>query len=71
MSLSRINVSLFKGHPTHSASTSKARLSGASIQETLGKVDGLVCPLGQNYIKSLSKRISNTECFILEMPRLG
>lgn len=53
MSLSRINVSLFKGHPTHSASTSKARLSGASIQETLGKVDGWVCPLGQNYIKSL------------------
>ena len=53
MSLSRINVSLFKGYPTHSTSTSKTRLSGTSIQETLGKVDGVVCLLAQNYIKSL------------------
>ena len=37
MSLSGIDVSLFKGHSTRSESTSRASLSGANIQEILGK----------------------------------
>ena len=37
MSLSGIDVSLFKGHSTRSASTSRASLSGTSIQKILGE----------------------------------
>ena len=37
MLLSGIDVSLFKGHSTRSASLSRASLSGASIQEILGE----------------------------------
>ena len=42
MSLSGIEVSLFKGHSTRSAATSRAILSGASIQEILGESRDLV-----------------------------
>ena len=37
MPLSRIHVSLFKGHSIRLASPSRASLSGASIQEILGE----------------------------------
>ena len=37
MSFSGIDVSLFKGHSTRSASASRASLSGESIQEILGE----------------------------------
>ena len=37
MSLSGIDVSLFKAHSTGSLSASRASLSGASIQEILGE----------------------------------
>ena len=53
MSLSRTDVSLFKGHSTRSASTSSARLSGAGIQKILGEANGLVSPLGKKSIKNL------------------
>ena len=53
ISLSRTDVSLFKGHSTRSASTSRARLSGAGIQEILGEANGLVSPLSKKSIKNL------------------
>ena len=53
MSLSGMDVSLFKGHSTRSAFTSRASLSGASIQEFLGESNGLMSPLGKNSIKNL------------------
>ena len=37
MSLSEIDVSLFKGHSTRSASTSRASLSATSIKEIFGE----------------------------------
>ena len=52
ITLSEIDLSLFKGHSTRSASTSRSMLSRASIQ-FLGKADGLVSTLGELPIKNL------------------
>ena len=70
MSLSGIDVSLFKGHSTRSASTSRARLSGASIQEILGESRWSNESTWEKfYKKPLLKRISKTEYSVIGTPR--
>ena len=72
MSLSGIDVSLFKGHSTCSASTSTASLSGASIQEILGESRWSNEFTWQNLYKKLYyllKRTSKTEYFVIGTPR--
>ena len=66
-----IDVSLFKSHSIRSASISRARLSGASIQEILGESRWSNESTWEKfYKKSLLKRTSKTEYFVIGTPRL-